>query len=191
MTAHWNLAWGPVTILTMTTLALLILPAAQNPVRVKVSTIEPRLEDVSTIEGIVKASYETISGPVGAPRQWARDRTLFAPNVRYLSTAVDPNTGKVSVHDYDYQQYLDRSDPFLVKEGFTEVELAHAIERFGNVATVRSSYEGRVQSTGKVITRGVNIFALYHDGQRWWIQSMLWDEARPDNPIPPDLLPGK
>ncbi len=52
-----------------------------------------------------------------------------------------------------------------------------------------SSYEGKNASTGKVITRGVNIFQLYFDGKRWWILSMVWDQETPANPIPPDLLP--
>ena len=36
---------------------------------VEVPTIAPRPEDVGSIEGIVNASYETISGGVGVPRQ--------------------------------------------------------------------------------------------------------------------------
>jgi hypothetical protein len=163
----------------------------QGEVRhVTVPTIAARPEDVSTIEGIVKASYETISGGVGVARQWGRDRTLFAPSVRYISLSKN-KAGEVKARTSDYQEYLDESDDFLVKEGFTEVELGHEIKRFGNVATVLSSYEGRVQSTGKVVTRGVNIFSLYFDGKRWWIQTMMWDEEGPENPIPANLLPGK
>jgi len=163
----------------------------QGEVRhVPVPKAEPLPEDVSTIEGIVKASYETISGGVGVPRQWGRDRTLFAPSVRYISISKD-KTGVVKTRTSDYQEYLDESDDFLVKQGFTEVELGRKIERFGNVATVLSSYEGRAQSTGKVVTRGVNIFSLYFDGKRWWIQTMLWDEEGPGNPIPAELLSGK
>lgn len=157
---------------------------------VLVPKAEPRPEDVGTIEGIVRASYETISGGVGVPRQWGRDRTLFAQSVRYISIGKDKG-GAVEVRTSDYQEYLDESDEFLVKQGFTEVELGRKIERFGNVATVLSSYEGKVQSTGKVVTRGVNIFSLYFDGKRWWIQTMLWDEEGPGNPIPAELLPGK
>jgi hypothetical protein len=157
---------------------------------VPVAKAEPRPEDVGTMEGIVKASYETISGGVGVPRQWGRDRTLFAPSVRYISIAKD-KTGVVKVRTSDYQEYLDESDDFLVKQGFTEVELGRKVERFGNVATVLSSYEGKVQSTGKVVTRGVNIFSLYFDGKRWWIQTMMWDEEGPENPIPAELLPRK
>lgn len=163
----------------------------QGEVRhVPVPKAEPRPEDVSTIEGIVQASYETISGGIGVPRQWGRDRTLFAPSVLYISISKD-KTGVVKARTSDYQEYLDESDDFLVKQGFTEVELGRKVERFGNVATVLSSYEGKVQLTGKVVTRGVNIFSLYFDGKRWWIQTMLWDEERPENPIPAELLSGK
>ena len=157
---------------------------------VSVPKTEPRAEDVSTIEGIVKASYETISGGVGVARQWGRDRTLFASSVRYISIGKD-KAGTVKASTADYQEYLDESDDFLVKQGFTEVELGRKIERFGNVATVLSSYEGKLASTGKVVTRGVNIFSVYFDGKRWWIQTMLWDEEGPGNPIPTELLPKK
>lgn len=157
---------------------------------VEVPVVAARSEDVGTIEAIVAASYQTISGPVGAPRQWGRDRTLFAPGVRYVSLSRTKD-GEVRTSSLDYQEYLDESDDFLVKEGFTEVELGREVHRFGNVATVLSSYEGRLTSTGKVATRGVNIFSLYNDGKRWWIQTMMWDEERPGSPIPGALLPKK
>ena len=44
---------------------------AQKKVHVDRPIVEARAEDVSTIEGIVKASYETISGGVGVPREGA------------------------------------------------------------------------------------------------------------------------
>jgi len=67
--------------------------------------------------------------------------------------------------------------------------VAHKIHRFGNVATVFSSYEGKFTSTGKLYTRGVNIYQLYYDGKRWWISSVTWDAENYVNPIPPELLP--
>ncbi len=87
------------------------------------------------------------------------------------------------------QEYADASDADFVREGYTERELAHIIHRYGNVATVLSSYEGKYSRTGKVVSRGVNIYQLYFDGKRWWILSIVWDEERPGNPIPPELLP--
>ena len=158
---------------------------AQKQVHVDRPIIAARAEDVSTIEGIVTASYETISGGVGVARQWGRDRTLFDPNSRSVAIHVDAKTGAIKTESMTEQDFADRSDASLVKDGFTERELKHVIKRFGNVATVLSSYEG--STAGKVIERGVNIFQLYFDGKRWWILSMVWDEERPDNPLPVEL----
>ena len=160
---------------------------AQKQVHVDRPIIEARTEDVSTIEGIVTASYETISGGVGVTRQWGRDRTLFDPNSRSVAVGMNAKTGAVTTRGSTEQEFADEADASMTKDGFTERELKHVIKRFGNVATVLSSYEGSVAS-GKVITRGVNIFQLYFDGKRWWILSMVWDEERPGNPIPKELL---
>lgn len=158
---------------------------AQKKVHVDRPIVQARAEDVSTIEGIVKASYETISGGVGVPRDWGRDRTLFDPNSRSVAIHADAKTGAIKTESMSEQDYADRSDASLVKDGFTEREIKHVIKRFGNVATVLSSYEG--SPAGKAIERGVNIFQLYFDGKRWWILSMVWDTERPDNAIPAEL----
>jgi hypothetical protein len=173
-------------ILTLGVCSLgLVRADKQKTAHVDRPIIPARAEDVSTIEGIVKASYETISGGAGVPRQWGRDRTLFDSNSRSLAIHVDPKTGAIKTESMTEQDFADRSDASLVKDGFTERELKHVIKRFGNVATVLSSYEG--SASGKVLERGVNIFQLYFDGHRWWILSMVWDEERSDNPIPPEL----
>ncbi len=159
---------------------------AQKRAHVDRPIVEARAEDVGTIEGIVTASYETISGGVGVARQWGRDRTLFDPNSRSVSVSVNPKTGAVTAHGMTEQEYADESDASIVKGGFTEREIKHIIHRYGNVATVLSSYEGS-DAAGKYKSRGVNIFQLYFDGKRWWILSMVWDEERPGNPIPGEL----
>ena len=51
-------------------IALRCLSQAAPPApHVDVPTIAPRPEDVSTLDGIMKAFYEVISGPAGQPRQ--------------------------------------------------------------------------------------------------------------------------
>lgn len=161
--------------------------AAQQHAHTERPVIPARTEDVSTLEGIVKASYDAISGGVGAPRDWGRDRTLFDPESRSVAVEVDPKTGAITTKAKSEQDFADEADAWMVKNGFTERELAHVIKRYGNVATVLSSYEGKT-AAGKLVSRGVNIFQLYFDGKRWWILSMVWDEERPGNPIPPELL---
>ena len=91
--------------------------------------IDARAEDVGTIEGIVTASYETISGGVGVPRQWGRDRTLFDPNSRSVAVQVNAKTGAITTQWMTEQDFADESDASLAKDGFTERELKHVIKR--------------------------------------------------------------
>jgi hypothetical protein len=69
---------------------------AQQNTHVERPVIPARIEDVSTLEGIVKASYEAISDGVGVRRDWGRDRTLFDPESRSVAVEVDPKTGAIT-----------------------------------------------------------------------------------------------
>lgn len=162
---------------------------AQTAPKIKVPEIPVQSEDVCSIDGIVKAFYETISGPSGQPRQWGRDRTLYIPGVRF--TAVNEGSGKVTMSVMDHQQYVDAVNDYFVRAGFFEKEIHRIEKRFGNIAHVFSTYESRTKADGPVMERGVNSIELVFDGSRWWIASAIWDEERPNNPIPADMLPPK
>ena len=43
-----------------------------------------RMEDVSSIEGIMKAYYEVVSGPANTPRDIARDYLCITPRHRFF-----------------------------------------------------------------------------------------------------------
>ena len=164
---------------------------AQSKPHVKIPIVAANPQDVSSPESIVLADYDSISGGIGVPRQWGRDKSLMDPHARFVDVLTDPKTGAITAKSIDAQEFTDAFDDSAVKGGFTEHELAHVTHKYGNVATVLSSYEGKFQSTGKVATRGVNIYQLYFDGKRWWILSVVWEEERPGNPIPPELQPKK
>ena len=167
---------------------VLALAAPPAPKHVPVATIAARPEDVSTIDGVMKAFYEVISGPSGAPREWARDRTLYIENVRFVSMHVGKD-GKPVASVMSHQEYVDRTDPQLAKEGFDEREIHRETKRFGNIAHVFSTYESRRAKDGPVFARGVNSLELFWDGTRWWVANAIWDDERKDNPIPKELLP--
>ena len=40
------------------------------------------------------------------------------------------------------------------------------------------------QSLKPPFGRGINSIQLFHDGDRWWVVSVLWDNERPGNPLP-------
>jgi hypothetical protein len=161
---------------------------AQTSTHVNVPTIPARAEDVATIDGIVKAYYDVISGPAGQPRQWSRDRTLYWPGIRFFAASVKKD-GTPTVHVLTHQEYVDETDAGVVKSGFDEHEIHRTMQRIGNVAHVMSTYETRRVGTGPVTGRGVNSLDLFWDGQRWWITAASWDDERPNSPIPAELLP--
>jgi len=154
---------------------------------VEVPTISPRPEDVSSVDGIMKAFYEVISGPAGEARQWSRDRTLYIPGVRFVSMGVNAK-GEPLAHVMDHQQFVDSTDTDLTAKGFFEWEIHRETKRFGNIAHIFSTYESRITKDGPMIARGVNSIELYWDGKRWWIAGAIWDEERKDNPLPKDFL---
>lgn len=165
-------------------------PDAKLPAHVEVPAIAPRTGDVSTIDGVIKAFYEVISGPAGQARQWSRDRTLYIPDVRFVAMSED-KSGKPRAQIATHQQFVDASNEVLVKEGFYESEIHRVTERFGNIAHVFSTYETRTKADGPIIARGINSIELFYDGKRWWIASNIWDDERPDNPLSAKYLPAK
>src|SRR2546429_5079703 len=69
----------------------LLLPvalAAQAPAprHVDVPTVAPRAADLATVDGIVRADYDVMTGPAGRPRQWAGVRPISIPALRFEAT---------------------------------------------------------------------------------------------------------
>jgi hypothetical protein len=176
----------PVFLFASLTIAQTV-PATAKP-HVDVPAISARAEDVASMDGIMKAFYEVISGPAGQARQWSRDRSLYIPDVRFVSMSED-KAGHPKATVVSHQQFVDASDASVVKEGFYESEIHRVTEKFGNIAHVFSTYESRVKAGGPVIARGINSMELFYDGKRWWVASVIWDDERPDNPIPTEYLP--
>ncbi len=151
----------------------------------RAQSLAPRPEDVGTIDGIIKAFYDVISGPAGTPRQWQRDSTLYIPRVRFV--AMDVREGRPVAAVMDHGEFAARYNGAFVDRGFFEREIHRVTKRFGNIAHVFSTYEYRAMENGPVQGRGVNSIQLFWDGTRWWIAGATWDDERPDNPIPAEL----
>jgi hypothetical protein len=157
-----------------------------QPEPVQVSEIEPLAADVESIDGMITAFYDVISGPSGQPREWDRDATLYPSNVQFTPTRVSPE-GEIFGQLMTKQEFIDRANSYLVESGFTEREIHRVTRHFGNIADVASTYEWTTEdgSTG----RRVNFIHLFNDGERWWITHATWDGERADNPIPAEFLP--
>ena len=142
-------------------------------------------EDVDSIDHVLVALYVVISGPPG-DRDWNRFRSLFLPGA-HLTSVGKAADGSVRVHPNTVDDYVNRSGAYFLKNGFFESPIHSRIETFGNIAQVFSSYESRHALGEAPFARGINGLQLLNDGKRWWIVSILWDEERPDNPLPKEF----
>ena len=147
----------------------------------------PRREDVESIDAIIKALYDVISGPAG-DRDWERERFLLAPGARLMPTRPRPG-GDHGLEVFDTEGYIASRTPYFAANDFYEIEIARREERFGNIAHAWSTYEGRRAPDGEILFRGINSIQLFHDGDRWWVLSVLWDNEREEHSLPAEYLP--
>ena len=138
--------------------------------------------DVESIDAIIAALYDVISGPAGE-RDWNRFRSLFAPNAT-LSPMAPRGDGSTPVTVISPEQYVQWGGAYFVDNAFYEREAARHLERFGNVANAMSFYQSRHAAEEEPFTRGVNTITLLHDGNRWYVLSIAWDEVREGLPAP-------
>ncbi len=140
--------------------------------------------DHESIDAILGAVYEVISGPAGQERDWERFYTLFVPEARLIPTGLAPD-GSFSLRALTPQEYVDTSSAFLVERGFFESEIHRVVEQFGAIAHVFSTYQAHNSlDDPEPFMRGINSFQLFHDGSRWWVVTIYWGGEREDLPIP-------
>ena len=162
-------------------------PSAQSTQPTSAAQAKP--EDVRSIDAILAATYDVISGPAGKKRDWDRFRSLFYPGARLIPTGKRPEDTEVKSRVLSPEDYIQRSSPFLEKEGFFERGVSNKIDRYGIIAHVFSTYESRHNADdAKPFARGINSFQLVFDGTRWWVMTILWQAETPDLPIPAEYL---
>ena len=148
-------------------------------------------DDTSSIDALVNAAYDVISGPAGTARDWERERSLFWPGARLIPTATVPGRNDVDLAPLmlDVEGYIERVEPIFAKGGFYETELARRTEQFGRIAHVWSTYESRhSRDDREPFMRGINSFQLFHDGNRWWIVNIFWQHESAEHPLPERYL---
>ena len=180
---------------------------AQTPTPSPATTPAPQTPaanpaDVGSIDSIIAALYDVISGPAGKKRDWDRFRSLFAPGARLIptsprrppGTAPDaPLTGKeeYASRALTPEEYITRASGFLEEHGFFEREIARQTEQYGHIAHAFSTYESRHKAEdAKPFQRGINSIQLMNDGQRWWVVTVFWEGETEKTQLPGKYLKG-
>lgn len=152
-------------------------------------TTDTDADDLTTLDGIITALYDSISGPADKKRDVVRFRSLFIPEARLIPVRLDPETGETRLLVLDVDEFFRTACEQFKVRGFFEREIARKVEAFGQVTHVLSTYESRFDEAEEPFARGVNSIQLFHDGARYRVVTIFWDSERPDNPIPPGYLP--
>jgi hypothetical protein len=177
--------------------AILTLPAVARSQAIAAPTPDtlPRPAanpaDVGSVDAILKALYDVISGPAGQARDWNRFRSLFVPNARLMPAVPQQGTPGARVLVWSADDYARRAGAGLERNGFFEREIHRVTEQYGNILHAFSTYESRrtADLAEKPFARGINSIQLLKDGDRWWVVSIFWDSERPGNEIPSKYLP--
>jgi hypothetical protein len=156
--------------------------------------------DVASIDSIIAALYDVISGPAGKKRDWDRFRSLFAPGARLIPTGPRrppgtkpdaPLTGNEehASRTLTPEDYITRSSGLLEERGFFEREIARRTESYGHIAHAFSTYESRHKAEdAKPFQRGINSIQLMNDGKRWWVVSVFWEGETEKTSLPKKYL---
>ncbi|MFN8290401.1 MAG: hypothetical protein U0U70_09100 [Chitinophagaceae bacterium] len=147
----------------------------------------PYGDDVSTLDGIMKAYYAVVTVKKGEKVSYERDSLLHVPNA-LVGMAQKGENGKVTLRLVTLKQYHQASDAELERNGFYEAEISRKVEQFGAIYQVWSTYETRNEKNGPVTERGINSIQLYFDGTRFWILSWVFDSESKGQPIPEKYL---
>lgn len=136
--------------------------------------------DVKTIDALIIASYEVVSGEKGTKRQWERDNYLHHSKAIY--SYFDGEQKKQAT--MTLEEFHKETDEMVFGTAFYESEVNREVRIFGNIANVWSTYETRLVKDGKVERRGINSIQLIFENNRWYIISWTFSGENDKNIIP-------
>lgn len=163
----------------LTVFGLLCLISAQGQTT-------PYQQDVTTIDNIMYAIYDVISGSADEPRDWERFHYLFAKDAKLIPTGKNPADSTI-VYRYwspeDYQKMFTAN-----RTSFFERELHRETQAFGNIVHVFSTYETKTEKNGPVVNRGINSFQIFKGKDRYYIMNIFWSAESDGYTLPEKYL---
>ena len=148
--------------------------------------------DGASVDSTIAALYDVISGPAGAPRNWNRMRSLFAPDAKLMVVTPNREGGGFALRAMTVEDYISRNMSAFNTAGFYEREISRTTDSFGQLVHVFSTYELlRSPNDAKPFMRGINSIQLAHDGKRWWIANLVWRAEDSGLALPERYLQGR
>jgi len=139
----------------------------------------------TTLDDLVKALDDAVSGPANKDRTCLRQVTL--PEAR-LSPIHKEDSGSFAPRMLTVDDWINT----VAKRGsdaFYEVQVKVKTESYGHVAHLWSTYEIRPTLDGKATVTGINSIQAVFDGTRWRVLSILWEPSTTAGPVPEKYQP--
>jgi hypothetical protein len=139
-------------------------------------------KDVKSIDAIINAYYEVISGSSEDPWQFERDK--FLHSAKAVIIRLD-NEGNATFNSLEAEYIPMGLNP---REDLYEMELKREVRQFGNIAQVWSAFEIRTDPEVSTNIRGLNSIQLHYEKGRWYIDSWTLQMETADNLLVEDFL---
>jgi hypothetical protein len=152
-----------------------------------ISLAQQHQEDVETIESIMSALTEVISGSADQERDWERFLYLFSEDAKLIPTQKS-EAGEVSYNYWTPQEYVEMYKKNRGGTAFYEQELFRISESFGNIAHCFSTYAVRTSKDGEVERRGINSIQLLKGKDRWYIMTVFCSNESEGEMLPKKYL---
>src|SRR5207245_7930283 len=95
--------------------------------------------DVGSLDAIIAAAYDSISGPAGQKRDWERERSLYYPGARLIPTAKPGTNSDLAPQMLDVDGFIARVEPYFAEHGFYEKEIARHTAQCRHMAQLLST----------------------------------------------------
>ncbi|HEU5290878.1 MAG TPA: hypothetical protein VFU05_09570 [Cyclobacteriaceae bacterium] len=128
--------------------------------------------DVKSVDAIIAALYDVISGEAGKARDWKRFKNLFTADARLIPTRKN-DEGKLIYRVITPDEYVQMFNS-RIATGFFERELHREAEDFGTIIHAFSTYETKEKKDGPITNRGINSIQIFYDGSRYYVMHVFW-----------------
>jgi len=131
-------------------------------------------DDLSSLDNIIAALYDVLSGDKGVARDWDRMRNLFIPEARLIPSRKGED-GSVGYRIMSPDDYIKSSGKWLEENGFHEIEIHRLVEEYGSLVHIWSTYESyHTKADENPFARGINSIQLLNNDGVWQIVQIYW-----------------
>ena len=144
-------------------------------------------KDVTSVDNIMAALYEVISGEATDVRDWDRFRFLFKPDAKLIPTLKNAE-GEFTYRYWTPDEYVNFFTNSRRTVGFYEIEIHRVTETYGTITHAFSTYETSEKKGGPATNRGINSIQIFYDNQRYYIMNIFWCGENNGYPLPNKYL---